>query len=163
MSRRPDPPDDGERDDATLEARAFAALARAVPTATPPVALRERVLARVREEAERAPRDFMTLRADTRGWVRLTPRLEIRELFVDEAAGTRSLLARLAPGGEIPSHGHGVAEECLVLEGDLRIGDLTLAPGDYHLAHVGAQHPSITTHGGAVFYLRLGLHAHEGF
>lgn len=157
MTRPTRPPDTTEPEDAELEERAFAALARAVPSVAPPASLRDRVLARLRDEAAQAPRDLLTLRAGARDWQRVTPRVELRVLFVDPVARTRSLLARLAPGGEIPPHAHGVAEECLVLEGDLRIGDLELGPGDYHLAPVGTRHPSITTRGGAVVYLRQGV------
>ena len=44
-------------------------------------------------------------------------------------------------------------EECLVLEGDLIMGDLKLLPGDFHLAAKGSAHPSATTVSGCLLYL----------
>lgn len=152
MSKRTPPLDDD-----TLERRTLEALSRAAPSVAPPGGLRERVLARVREEARTAPRDLVTLRAGEGTWVALGPGLEARELSADPLAGTRSLLVRLAPGAEIPTHDHPVSEECLVLEGELTIGTLELRAGDYHLAPAGVSHARITTRTGALAYLRGGF------
>ena len=51
------------------------------------------------------------------------------------------------------SHFHNEGhEECLVLEGDLTMGDLKLLAGDFHLAAKGSSHPAATTMSGCLLY-----------
>ncbi|MBS0506632.1 MAG: cupin domain-containing protein [Proteobacteria bacterium] len=66
-----------------------------------------------------------------------------------------SYLLRLQPGASLPPHRHPRDEECIVLEGRLRLGTtLELGPGGYHLAHGGALHATISTDTGATIFLR---------
>lgn len=60
---------------------------------------------------------------------------------------------RVAPGSTYPSHVHKIDEECLVLEGELRFGDLALQAGDFHLARAGHQHPPATSPKGCLLYI----------
>lgn len=72
-----------------------------------------------------------------------------------EHAGTLSYLLRLAPGACLPPHRHPQDEECIVLDGTLRVGTrIEIGPGGYHLAHGGALHASISTETGATIFLR---------
>ncbi len=72
-----------------------------------------------------------------------------------EEAGVLSYLLRLEPGAELPAHRHPQDEECVVLEGRLRVGSsVELGPGGYHLAHGGSLHARITTETGATIFLR---------
>ncbi len=64
---------------------------------------------------------------------------------------------RFAPGASVARHMHRADEECVVLEGSVRIGDLLLHAGDFHLGREGSEHPLATTDTGAVFYLRGAL------
>jgi anti-sigma factor ChrR (cupin superfamily) len=69
--------------------------------------------------------------------------------------GMLSYLLRLEPGAVLPPHRHPCDEECVVLEGRLRVGTLIeIGPGGYHLAHRHALHASITTDTGATIFLR---------
>jgi ChrR Cupin-like domain len=70
-------------------------------------------------------------------------------------SGVLSYLLRLAPGATLPPHRHPQDEECLVLEGRLRVGTtVEVGPGGYHRAHRGALHPTISTVTGATIFLR---------
>jgi quercetin dioxygenase-like cupin family protein len=72
-----------------------------------------------------------------------------------EHQGVLSYLLRLAPGAALPPHRHPHDEECVVLDGWLRVGSRTeIGPGAYHLAHRGALHAAITTATGATIFLR---------
>lgn len=72
-----------------------------------------------------------------------------------EHAGVLSYLLRLQPGAVLPPHRHPQDEECIVLEGRLRIGSrVEIGPGGYHLAHAGALHARITSDTGATIFLR---------
>lgn len=69
-----------------------------------------------------------------------------------------SYLLRLEPGARLPPHRHPHDEECLVLEGRLRVGSqVEIGPGGYHLAHRGALHATISTETGATVFLRGAL------
>ena len=46
----------------------------------------------------------------------------------------------MRPGGVIPAHRHQHEEECLVLEGECRIGTHRLVAGDVHVAAAGSWH-----------------------
>jgi anti-sigma factor ChrR (cupin superfamily) len=66
-----------------------------------------------------------------------------------------SYFLRLAPGAKLPPHRHPLDEECVVLEGRLRVGtQVEFGPGAYHLAHGGALHATISTAVGATIFLR---------
>jgi quercetin dioxygenase-like cupin family protein len=96
-----------------------------------------------------------TIRAGE-GWVEFMPGIEFKMLYRDETTGARSLLARLDPGVAMPAHDHGFPEECLVLQGEITIGDITVCAGDYHFAAKGARHGTLTTRTGALLFLRAG-------
>jgi quercetin dioxygenase-like cupin family protein len=72
-----------------------------------------------------------------------------------EHDGVLSYLLRLAPGARLPAHRHPIDEECIVLDGRLRVGTkLEVGPGGYHLAHRGSLHAAISTDTGATVFLR---------
>ncbi len=126
------------------------AMLEALTPITPPTELRARVLARVARAG--AVTDFRTLR-DTDGWRVLAPGLEYKLLAYNEQADNKSFLLRAAPGSEFPAHAHAGDEECIVLEGEFTMGELTLHAGDFHFAPRGSHHPNAHTRSGALVYL----------
>lgn len=135
-------------DEALLEAQA--------PVLPPPdraLALRNRVLGRARQEAShRHPLDHLTVRGADGIWVRVMPGVKMKMLREDEQ--TRSYLMKLSPGARLPAHGHAMDEECMVLEGDVWLGDVHAHAGDYHLARSGIPHGEVRTEGGCLLFLR---------
>ena len=97
---------------------------------------------------------FHTVRLDDGEWMSVRPGLERKVLYRDPETGAESYLFRMEPGASIEGHHHASAEECLVLEGDLTIGDLRLNAGDYHMAARGSIHPVLRSQGGAVMFVR---------
>jgi hypothetical protein len=63
-----------------------------------------------------------------------------------------SMLVRMVAGASVPNHGHGLNEDCYMLEGDMFLGDILMRPGDYQLARVGAEHVGIGSDVGGLFY-----------
>jgi quercetin dioxygenase-like cupin family protein len=120
--------------------------------AAPPANLWSRVERTLDQEASAAP--FHTVRLEDGEWMSIRPGLEKKLLYRDPATGTGSYLFRMQPGALIEGHHHARAEECLVLEGDLTIGDLRLNAGDYHVAAEGTIHPVLRSQGGAVMFVR---------
>ena len=122
-----------------------------VPGASPAQAraIRRRLMARVAD----ADTSHLTV-ADADGdWQPLMDGIRIKVLR--EHQGVLSYLLALDAGAALPPHRHPLDEECIVLEGRLRIGSqVEIGPGGYHLAHQGALHASVSTDTGAVVFLR---------
>jgi quercetin dioxygenase-like cupin family protein len=78
--------------------------------------------------------------------------VEIKVLHKRE--GIMSYLLRMAPGSELPNHRHPHDEECVVLEGSVQMGEVTMGPGGYLMERSGTLHPPLRTVDGAVIYLR---------
>ncbi len=139
-----------DSNDTALPGAITDAMLEALAPVTPPAALRARVLARV-AQTHTVP-DFITLR-DSDGWHVLAPGLEYKLLAYSEHTDSKSFLLRAAPGSEFPAHAHQGDEECIVLEGEFTMGDLTLHAGDFHFAPRGSNHPNAYTRSGALVYL----------
>jgi anti-sigma factor ChrR (cupin superfamily) len=126
--------------------------AASAPAALAPkrqAAIRERLLARVRP-AQR----FVTVRSDDGVWQALAPDIAMKVLDSDDSM--QAFLLRLEPGACLPSHPHAEDEMCFVLEGEATLGDVTVGPGDYHLARAGTVHGDVTTRTGCLLLIRYG-------
>lgn len=112
-------------------------------------AIRRRLLERVADTED----SHLTVPASSSGWQPYGDGVQIKVLH--EAEGILSYLLKFAPGARIDAHRHPVDEECLVLEGVLKVGSQTeVGPGGYHLARSGTLHAGITTDTGATIFLR---------
>lgn len=94
----------------------------------------------------------LTVRQVDGAWRAFGPGLEIKVLH--EADGVMSYLLRLAPGASLAPHRHPIDEECVVLEGELQIGELRVGAGGFHLGRKDVLHGRITTVDGALIFLR---------
>jgi quercetin dioxygenase-like cupin family protein len=126
----------------------------------PPSSTLERIKNDVMQRiAALADRHLTVPAADDR-WQPFMPAVEIKVLH--EQDGVMSYLLRLAPGATLGAHRHPVDEECLVLDGRVRIGaTLELGAGSYHLARRDALHAPISSVDGATIFLR-GACPHPG-
>lgn len=112
-------------------------------------AIRRRLLERVADTDE----THLTVPAGAAGWQAFGDGIQIKVLHENE--GILSYLIKLAPGARLEAHRHPVDEECVVLEGVLKVGSgIEVGPGGYHLAHAGSLHASISTDTGATIFLR---------
>ena len=140
----PDQPDAS----ADVEARILESL-----TPLPLPEARGRALASRLQERIRASRDagrgLITLRRDQGHWAPLVPGVRVKRL----SGGQRAVLLDLAPGAVIPFHRHHEDEECVVLRGSAQLGDVTVHPGDYHLATTGSRHGVVRSETGALLFL----------
>jgi quercetin dioxygenase-like cupin family protein len=121
--------------------------------ATRPPAVASRIRRRLLERVADDDTSHLTIGADEGSWQPFSDGVSIKVL--NEKDGILSYLLRLAPGATLPAHRHPADEECLVLEGRLRVGTrIEVGPGAYHLAHAGALHARITAPSGATIFLR---------
>ena len=112
--------------------------------------VRSRVMGRIAAEATQG---HVTIAADQPSWRDFLPGIACKVLHT--SGETMSYLLRFAPGAVLPAHHHPVDEECVVLQGELRIGaNLTVAQGGFHMARAGVPHDAITSDAGCVIYLR---------
>lgn len=111
--------------------------------------VKQRLLRRI--AAESTPR-HLTVRAGEGAWQPFGPGITMKVLHED--GETLSYLLRLEPGASLPPHRHPCDEECLVLEGEMQIGDLVVGPGGYHLGRRSVLHDRLTSPHGALIFLR---------
>lgn len=139
-------------------------VAPAYPTPTAAAAMKRRLLDRVAADRDQDTavtampvmqpdaQGWYTVRADEGEWRPFLPKVQIKVLRREEDILT--YLLKLEPGAALVPHEHPVDEECLVVEGEARIGDLLVRAGDYHLAPRGKPHGMIRSETGAVLFLR---------
>jgi ChrR Cupin-like domain len=131
----------------------FAPLDLASGRESPPEGVFDRIVAALDADAREVP-GTLTRRAGTGVWTEMSPGVTYTVLYEDPVAKRRSMLVRASLGSTYESHLHEQGhEECLVLEGDLIMGDLKLLAGDFHLAAKGSSHPPATTVSGCLLYL----------
>jgi anti-sigma factor ChrR (cupin superfamily) len=144
------------------------ALAEGIAPAVPQPATRQAVLQRLaspaapsplREHLQPAPApvspDVLTIqRAASAEWQpSAVAGVSIRVLHVDADNNQFTALVRMAPGASYPAHVHRGPEQCLVLEGDLHVGEEIMGPGDYQLASSGSRHGVQHTRDGCLLFI----------
>lgn len=126
-------------------------LALSGPEAEPPRELLERLLDRVGRERH------THLSAAQRAWLPAgVPGVELCQLFLDAAQERQTLLIRMQAGASLPNHIHGGTEECFLVSGDLRDGDLRLEANDYIRFETGTHH-TVATEGGCLLLVNSSL------
>lgn len=93
-----------------------------------------------------------TSRADGAAWEDFAPGIRRRVLWQEGAEV--AYLARASEGAAVPSHGHHHDEECLMLAGDLFLGDILIREGDFQLAPTGLVHGVVQAGSDCMVYLR---------
>jgi quercetin dioxygenase-like cupin family protein len=83
--------------------------------------------------------------------------IRIRLLHVDPARNQFTALVRMEPGRSYPRHLHNGPEECLVLEGELVVGELLLRAGDYQRMPAGSRHGIQRTERGCLLLITSSL------
>ena len=104
----------------------------------PPAPLQSRVSQRIAADRGAPPVAPATARWTEPEWEEVAPGISCRLLATDPNQRRVSMLVRLAPGGEYPSHTHAGLEELHLLSGELWIDERKLHPGDYNRAEAGS-------------------------
>ena len=114
--------------------------------------MKSRLLARVAESERGTVTN--TVRPTDGEWERFSPRIKMKVLRREPDGGSMSYLLKLEPGAFLVPHKHAIDEECVVLEGEVTIGDELVGPGSYHLAPRGLIHQPIRSERGATLFVR---------
>ena len=123
------------------------------PSAEVVAKMRGSIMQRVSAESQQTNANFQTLLAND-GWTLEAPGLELKILHKEKESGVFSYLIRLAAGFNMQGHEHPLDEECLILEGDLTLGSITLNAGDFHFAPKGVPHGLVSTKNGCMAFIR---------
>jgi anti-sigma factor ChrR (cupin superfamily) len=114
--------------------------------------IKQQLMARVSGSAAQTQPVVRNVRRDE-GWVHLSKRVQAKVLH--DNGQTLSWLLKLLPGGRLAEHDHADgAEECMVLEGQLRINGEDFWAGDYQIALPGSVHHDVSSESGSLVYLR---------
>ncbi len=123
--------------------------------------LRKDILQQVAKENACDTRDYLTIRSADDKWLSPLPgalvKILNREPDSEGLEGVLSYLFRLEPGFKTVGHSHPVEEECLMLEGDLTLGGLTLYAGDYHRVAPGFIHGEVSSINGCLAFIKGAL------
>ena len=139
-------------------------LALAAPPIEPPSHLLGEVLRRIHASPQQqrepspaaAPLSFTM--SDDGAWESFgVDGVEFRTLFIDEERKRVTLLVRIESGVSYPAHRHRDAEECYVLQGDLKVGDVVMHAGDYQFAPARSLHPVQSTEKGCLLLINTGV------
>lgn len=118
----------------------------------PPPRLRARLLESIGAPpapVEPAMGEGILVRANDTAWKRSPmPGVEMRSLY-----GQKTMLVRMAPKSSIPAHGHGEAEQCLVLEGSVTSDGVTAYAGDYTYMPAGSSHHPLYSEAGCLLLI----------
>jgi len=150
----------GDKTDAPRELvnqmrEAAALLADTVDPVLPSPRLRERLLNAVAGYESLKP--LADVRAHDEVWADSgIPGVDMKILFRDRKSRRTTMLLRMAPGASLPVHHHHDDEQCLVLRGDIRWGDLVYREGDFVVMGDDTTHPKVHTAGGNVLLLIAG-------
>jgi anti-sigma factor ChrR (cupin superfamily) len=137
--------------DPSTQERMAGAIAPAELSQSDRESLHDRIMARI--SAEPPPRTY-TVRANEGAWIPVGPGVELKVLRMDRKANSQTVLFRMQPGSQIVPHPHNQEEECLVMEGEILVGDHRVGTGDMHIAMPGAKHPPIVAPRGALLCIR---------
>jgi anti-sigma factor ChrR (cupin superfamily) len=135
--------------------QAAALLAESVPPAAPKPSVKGRLLDRV--AGYEALKPLADVRPYDGGWVNSgVEGVDIRNLFRDPGSGRTTMLVRMEPGMRLPAHYHHDDEQCMVIRGDIRWGELVYQEGDFVVMGKETTHPEIHTVDGNLLLIVAG-------
>lgn len=109
-------------------------------------------------KADHSSDSLYLLRANEGSWDETgVPGVRVRKLFVDKSRNQFTAMVRMEPGTSYPRHRHDGPEECLVLEGDLHVGELVMHKGDFQRAEPDSHHCIQRTEGGCLLLITSSL------
>jgi hypothetical protein len=141
-----------------------------VSAKTPPAGLRRELLKTLQpQQGQEGPQVWKSwtadagaalhvVRSDEGNWQHVVEGVQAKRLFADPVRDSVTMLIRMAPGSEYPAHRHGGNEECLVLEGDVEVGDVVLHAGDYQCARTSSIHDVTRTVNGCLLLIVSSMH-----
>jgi anti-sigma factor ChrR (cupin superfamily) len=115
------------------------------PPVQPPPSLRKRVLELTNPQvwkswAAASPAEMHIVREGEGEWQKVREGVFAKQLYIDRTRDLVTMLVRMDPGARYVSHRHAAPEQCFVLEGDIRDGDVVCYTGDFQVLEPGSVH-----------------------
>lgn len=104
----------------------------------PSTSIWDRLLERIASDIPTKPQPATRQEWLEPDWEDVAPGIACKVLATNPEQDRVTMLVRLAPGADYPSHSHAGVEELHLLHGELYIDDKKLHPGDYHRAESGS-------------------------
>jgi anti-sigma factor ChrR (cupin superfamily) len=147
----------------TEMSEAAALLAESLVPIPPAPSVRDRLLATVADYQILKP--IADVRRNENNWVHTgMPGIDVKTLFKESSTGRTTYLVRMEPGARMSPHHHGDVEQCLVVKGDVRWGNLVFEEGDFMVMGKDTAHPEVHTVNGTIMLIIAGhnefQHAH---
>jgi anti-sigma factor ChrR (cupin superfamily) len=121
----------------------------------PPPAIQSRLMARIADYELLKP--IADIRRDENTWRHTgMDGIDIKMLFHEKSTGRSTYLVRMTPGARMAPHHHGDVEQCLVIEGDIRWGNLVFEAGDFMVMGKDTAHPEVHTVNGVTMLIIAG-------
>lgn len=139
-----------------LELReSFAAVGQTSEPVRPPEALRAKVIDITNPQVWKgwdhaSPADMLVVREGEGEWQKVREGVFAKQLYVDQTRDLVTMLIRMEPGARYVSHRHAAPEQCYVLQGDIRDGDVVCEAGDFQVLEPGTVHGAQWTKNGCV-------------
>jgi anti-sigma factor ChrR (cupin superfamily) len=135
-----------------------ASVALAASAVEPPAHLRSKILDRatpqVWKQWDSVAMAHMHVVRDGQGeWQRVREGVYAKQLYVDRARDSATMLIRMEPGSKYVPHRHGGPEQCFVLQGDIREGDHVFRAGDFQCLAEGSVHDAQWTEEGCLLLI----------
>ena len=124
----------------------------------PSASLWERLSQRIATETGGEPVASAPSRSAEPEWEEVAPGISCKLLATDTEKNRVSMVVRLAPGTDYPSHRHGGAEELYMLHGELIVDDEKFYPGDYRRAEAGTVDRRVWSETGCTCVLITSFH-----
>ncbi len=105
---------------------------------TPSMSSWDRLLERIDSQAAKSPQPAPRRDWVEPDWEEVAAGISCKLLATNTEQDRVTMLVRLAPGVDYPSHTHAGVEELHLLHGELWIDDRKLYPGDYNRAEPGS-------------------------
>jgi anti-sigma factor ChrR (cupin superfamily) len=130
-------------------------VAEAAAPIAPSAGLKARLMSRI--AAYETVKPMADVRQNEAVWLPFgAPGVDVKPLFTDDLTGRTTVLLRMAAGSRLPPHHHHDVEQCLVLKGDVRFGDLVYEEGDFVVMGSHTDHPEIHSVNGTLLLLVAG-------
>ena len=91
-------------------------------------------------------------------WKEVAPGISCKLLATDTEKNRVSMMVRLAPGADYPTHRHQDIEELHLLDGELIVDDTKLRPGDYRRAEADSVDHRVWSGTGCTCVLVTSIH-----
>lgn len=116
--------------------------------------VKERLMNQIANPLEQPLPGVFVLRENAGCWEPTPfPGVSFKQLYKDRQTHYITSLVRIEAGAQYPAHHHNGVEQCLVLQGKVRIGEIELSGGDFEYAQANTDHGIVRSEAGCLLLI----------